>query len=139
MQRGKETKGPRHGRKKTAAKKKFHSFKILLFLATISEIVPIYRKMKVTKKLNEKVKLGKKYVGNNHPTYIIAEAGLNHNGSLDLAKKLVDEAKKARCDAIKFQSFQAQKRVSKITKSAKYAEKADGLQEDIYEMFKRLE
>ena len=49
MQRGKETKGPRHGRKKTAAKKKFHSFKILLFLATISEIVPIYRKMKVTK------------------------------------------------------------------------------------------
>ena len=97
------------------------------------------KKMKVTKKLNEKVKLGKKYVGNNHPTYIIAEAGLNHNGSLDLAKKLVDEAKKARCDAIKFQSFQAQKRVSKITKSAKYAEKADGLQEDIYEMFKRLE
>ena len=50
MQRGKETKGPRHGRKKTAAaKKKFHSFKILLFLTTISEIVPIYRKMKVTK------------------------------------------------------------------------------------------
>ncbi len=93
----------------------------------------------VTKKLNEKVKLGNKYVGKNYPTYIIAEAGLNHNGSLEIAKKLVDEAKKIKCDAIKFQSFKADKRVSKIVKSAKYSEKADGLQEDIQEMFKRLE
>ena len=89
-------------------------------------------------KLNENVKLGKKVVGDNFPVFVIAEAGLNHNGSLEIGKKLIDEAKKAGCDAIKFQTFKAASRVSKSFKSVKYAEKADGLQEDIYEMFQRL-
>ena len=88
-------------------------------------------------KLNKIVKLEAK-VGENNPTYIIAEAGINHNGSIVIAKKLIDEAKKINCDAIKFQTFTAENRVSKKVKSIKYAEKADGLQEDIYEMFKRL-
>ena len=42
-------------------------------------------------KLNEKVKLGNKYIGESYPTYIIAEAGLNHNGSFEIAKKLIDD------------------------------------------------
>ena len=46
-------------------------------------------------KLNTVVKLGRHKVGDNYPTYIIAEAGLNHNGDLSLAKKLINEAKKA--------------------------------------------
>ena len=96
------------------------------------------KKNNISYKLNEKVKLGKKYVGNSFSTYVIAEAGLNHNGSFELGKKLIDEAKKTNCDAIKFQTFKASSRVSKITKSAKYVEKADGLQESIYEMFDRL-
>ena len=45
---------------------------------------------------------------------------------------------KINCDAIKFQTFNAKDRVSKETKSAKYAEEADGLQENIYDMFDRL-
>ena len=88
--------------------------------------------------LNEKVKLGSKLVGDGQKPYIIAEAGLNHNGDLQLAKKLIDEAKKTKCDAVKFQTFTADSRVSKKVKSIKYSEKADGLQEDIFEMFSRL-
>ncbi len=89
-------------------------------------------------KLNSEVKLGKYLVGDNHSTFIIAEAGLNHNGSLEVGKKLIVEAKKSGCNAVKFQSFDANSRVSKKVKSVNYAEKADGLQESIYEMFKRL-
>jgi len=88
--------------------------------------------------LNKTVKLGKTKVGENYPTYIIAEAGLNHNGNLEIAKKLIIEAKKIGCNAIKFQSFSGNSRVSNKVKSVKYSEKADGLQEDLHEMFNRL-
>jgi sialic acid synthase SpsE/protoporphyrinogen oxidase len=88
--------------------------------------------------LNNTVMLGKKIVGNNYPVYVIAEAGLNHNGSLEIAKKLIDQAVECGCDAIKFQSFEKNSRVSSLVKSANYAEKADGLQEDMNQMFNRL-
>ena len=44
-----------------------------------------------------------RFIGPGHPAYIIAEIGINHNGSLDLAKQLISEAAKAGCDAVKFQ------------------------------------
>jgi N-acetylneuraminate synthase len=50
-----------------------------------------------------KVKIGSKFIGEDQPVYIIAEIGINHNGSLDLAKKLIDGALYAGCDAVKFQ------------------------------------
>lgn len=89
-------------------------------------------------KLNKFVSLGKKIVGDGHATYVIAEAGLNHNGSLELAKKLIDKAKQLNCDSIKFQTYLENSRVSSKIKSVNYVEKADGLREDINEMFKRL-
>ena len=49
------------------------------------------------------VKVGNRNVGDGEPVYIIAEIGINHNGSLDLAKKLIDGAVFAGCDAVKFQ------------------------------------
>lgn len=49
------------------------------------------------------VKIGKKFVGDNHPCYIIAEIGINHNGSVEIAKKLIDAAVECGCDAVKFQ------------------------------------
>jgi N-acetylneuraminate synthase len=50
------------------------------------------------------VEIGKnRFIGAGHPTYIIAEIGINHNGSLDLAKQLIAEAVRAGCDAVKFQ------------------------------------
>jgi len=45
----------------------------------------------------------KRTIGAGHPVYIIAEIGINHNGSMDIAKKLIDEAVQAGCDAVKFQ------------------------------------
>lgn len=49
------------------------------------------------------VKLGSRFIGDGHPVFIIAEIGINHNGSLDIAKKLIDGAKEAGVDAVKFQ------------------------------------
>ncbi len=49
------------------------------------------------------VKIGNKLVGDNYPCFIIAEIGINHNGSVELAKKMIDLAVKAGCDAVKFQ------------------------------------
>lgn len=49
------------------------------------------------------VKVGNRFIGDGQPVYIIAEIGINHNGSLELAKKLIDGAVLAGCDAVKFQ------------------------------------
>ncbi|ACF15023.1 N-acetylneuraminate synthase [Chloroherpeton thalassium ATCC 35110] len=49
------------------------------------------------------VKIGDKFVGDGHPAFIIAEIGINHNGSVEVAKKLIDGAALAGCDAVKFQ------------------------------------
>ncbi len=96
------------------------------------------KKSDYTINLNSKVKLGKHLVGDDCPVYIIAEAGLNHNGDINIAKKLIDEAKKTGCNAIKFQTYNAKNRVSKKVKAANYFEEADGLQENTFDMFKRL-
>ncbi len=53
--------------------------------------------------MNNKVKVGDRFIGSGEPVYIIAEIGINHNGSLDVAKKLIDGAVFAGCDAVKFQ------------------------------------
>jgi len=96
------------------------------------------KKEVVINNLNNHVKLGNKVVGNNFSTFIIAEAGLNHNGSTAIAKKLIDKAVECKCNAVKFQSFEKNSRVSSKVKNANYAEKADGLQENTNEMFNRL-
>lgn len=53
--------------------------------------------------MNNFVKVGDKIIGRDYPVYIIAEIGINHNGSLDIAKKMIDGAVFAGCDAVKFQ------------------------------------
>ena len=72
---------------------------------------------------------------------IIAEAGVNHNGSLEIAKKLVDKAVEAGVDIIKFQTFKAEKLVSKSAKQAEYQKKNIGNAADDsqYNMLKKLE
>src|SRR5215468_5744129 len=51
----------------------------------------------------ETVEIDGRFVGDSPPVFIIAEIGINHNGSIELAKKMIDGAKLARCDAVKFQ------------------------------------
>lgn len=69
---------------------------------------------------------------------IIAEAGVNHNGSMELAKKMVVEAKEAGADYIKFQTFQPEKLVSKYADKAEYQKKTTGSEESQLEMLKKL-
>lgn len=72
--------------------------------------------------------------------FIIAEAGVNHNGSMELAKKLIDAAVYAGVDAVKFQSFKADKLASKNSVKAKYQiENTGNAEETQYEMLKKLE
>lgn len=51
----------------------------------------------------QSVKIGDRFVGDGEPCYVVAEIGINHNGSLDTAKHLIDAAVECRCDAVKFQ------------------------------------
>lgn len=78
--------------------------------------------------------------GNHHNScYIIAEAGVNHNGDIALAKKLVDAAVEAGADAIKFQTFKAEKVISRNAPKAEYQKESTGEAESQLDMVKRLE
>lgn len=72
-------------------------------------------------------------------TYIIAEAGVNHNGSLDIAKKLIDVAADAGADAVKFQTFKADKLVSRSATKAEYQIRTTDAEESQHEMIRKLE
>ena len=64
-------------------------------------------------KLKKKIKVADKWIGDGYPCFIIAEAGANHDGKLSQAKKLIDIAKESGADAVKFQTFKAEKLASK--------------------------
>ena len=72
-------------------------------------------------------------------TFIIAEAGVNHNGSIEIAKKLIEAAKSSGADAIKFQSFKAEKLVTKSASKAHYQKNETSPDETQFEMIKKLE
>ena len=85
------------------------------------------------------IKIGQKKVSANAPIFIIAEAGVNHNGSLATALKLVDAAAAAGVDAIKFQTFKAEGVVTGNGKMAEYQIKNTGKSESQLAMLKKLE
>ncbi len=72
-------------------------------------------------------------------TIIIAEAGVNHNGDINIAKKLIDIAVEAGVDYVKFQTFKADLAISKNAKKADYQNKTTDKSESQYEMIKKLE
>lgn len=71
--------------------------------------------------------------------FIIAEAGVNHNGSLEIAKKMVDCAVDAGVDAIKFQTFKTENIVCKSAQKAEYQKNTTDTEENQFEMLKKLE
>jgi N-acetylneuraminate synthase/N,N'-diacetyllegionaminate synthase len=86
-----------------------------------------------------KVKIGDRVVGEGAPVFIIAEAGVNHNGDLETAKRLIEVAAAAGADAIKFQTFQPDKMVSRSAGKAEYQKRGAGENETQLEMLQRLQ
>ena len=71
--------------------------------------------------------------------FIIAEAGVNHNGSIDIAKKLIDVAVSAGADAVKFQTFKTESVVSRTAPKAQYQKEVARADESQFDMLKKLE
>ncbi len=83
--------------------------------------------------------IGDRMVGPGEPCFIVAEAGVNHNGQMNLAKRLIDVAKSAGADAVKFQTFRAEDVATTKAEKADYQKETSPLEESQYHMLKRLE
>jgi len=89
--------------------------------------------------MSGKIRIAGRVVGEHAPCFIIAEAGVNHNGNINLAKRLVDVAIQAGADAVKFQTFKAEDVVTETAEKAEYQKKTTGAEESQFVMIKRLE
>ena len=85
------------------------------------------------------IRIADRLVGEGKPCFIIAEAGVNHNGDIKLARKLIDVAVRASADAIKFQTFKAEELVTEAAEKAAYQKETTGSKESQFEMLKKLE
>ena len=85
------------------------------------------------------IQIAGRNIGADAPCFIIAEAGVNHNGDLDMARELVYVAAAAGADAVKFQTFSAESLVTKDAPKADYQLRTTSSDESQYEMLKRLE
>lgn len=100
---------------------------------------------KVNKKsINKKrFEIKSKYLKNDYKIRndltFIAEIGLNHNGNVELAKKLIDISVKANCDYVKLQLYNSETRANQFTRDAFYKEDSDGEGENLFQIFKRCE
>ncbi len=90
-------------------------------------------------KFNQTITIGDRIINHSSPTYIIAEAGVNHGGNLEVAKELIDIAAEAKADAVKFQAFRTEELILKGVIKAPYQKSTTDALESQYEMLKRLE
>jgi len=89
--------------------------------------------------MKKTIRLGNKTVGYGLPVYLIAEAGINHNGDVDLAKNLITAAKEVGADAVKFQSFKTERFICKSALSSPHMDKDLGVEGTVYDLIKKLE
>lgn len=85
------------------------------------------------------ITINKQNIGPGYPPYVVAEIGVNHNGKLNLALKLIDAAAKAGADAVKFQTFRAEEVTTASTAMAAYQIKNSGKRQSLLSMIKKLE
>ena len=85
------------------------------------------------------MKIASKKIGDNQPVFIVAELGINHNGKIGFAKKMIKEARKAGADAIKIQSFITEDFVGNKKLTYTYRSQGKAVTESQYQMFKRNE
>lgn len=85
------------------------------------------------------ISIGQKLVGKGQPCFIIAEAGVNHNGDMVLARKLIDAANEAGVDCVKFQTFSTEKLVTRTAPKPEYQKRGTPVAESQYKMLKSLE
>ncbi len=78
-------------------------------------------------------------IGDGHPVFVIAEAGVNHNGSVEMAKRLIDVAAEARANAVKFQTFRAESLATDEAPKAEYQKRTTGAGESQLAMLRRLQ
>jgi len=83
--------------------------------------------------------IGSRAIGPGAPCYLIAEAGVNHNGRLDLALELVDAAARSGADAVKFQTFNAERVTTREAPKAIYQKETTGAEESQLDMLRKLE
>lgn len=88
---------------------------------------------------NHIIEIGEKKIGKNQPVFIIAEAGVNHNGDVQIAIELIKEAKKVGADCVKFQTFKADRIVTKTSPKAAYQLKTTDKDESQFDMLQQLE
>lgn len=87
----------------------------------------------------QKVRIGDKLIGWHEPVFVIAEAGVNHNGDVTMARSLIDVAADAGADAVKFQTFHADRIATAEAPKAGYQLQTTGEAESQLEMLRRLE
>lgn len=85
------------------------------------------------------IEIAGRRVGAGQPCFIIAEAGVNHNGDMEIAHRLVDVAAASGADAIKFQTFKAERLVTENAPKADYQLRTTGVSESLYDMLQKLE
>ncbi|MFZ8170816.1 N-acetylneuraminate synthase family protein [Alteromonas macleodii] len=88
---------------------------------------------------SKKIEIGRNVIGSSSPVYIIAEAGVNHNGDINLARELIDIAVSAGADAVKFQLFNTDVLIKNDVKKATYQVQSSADEQTQYDMLKELE
>ena len=87
----------------------------------------------------KKIKIKNYEIGKNFPPFIIAEAGINHNGEISKALEMIEVAKKTGLNAIKFQTFKASEFIVDTTQTYTYRSQGKEITESMFEMFERCE
>jgi N-acetylneuraminate synthase/N,N'-diacetyllegionaminate synthase len=85
------------------------------------------------------IRVGTREIGPGAPTFLVAEIGINHNGDLDLARRMIDAAAKAGADSVKFQNYRTEDFISDRSLTLEYVSQGRPVVEPQYDLFKRCE